>query len=161
MLSINSKLTLIVLTPLPIMSITIFYISKVIHQKSQGVQEQLSKLSNLSQETFSGIRVIKSFVKEKSNSKRFEKETNEYLNRNISLAKTNALFFPFMLLLIGFSTLLTIYIGGQEVDAGNHFRKYSRVHYLCKYANLAHGFYRMGVPLFKEQPHRKNVLMIF
>ena len=119
MLSINSKLTLIVLTPLPIMSITIFYISKVIHQKSQGVQEQLSKLSNLSQETFSGIRVIKSFVKEKSNSKRFEKETNEYLNRNISLAKTNALFFPFMLLLIGFSTLLTIYIGGQEADAGN------------------------------------------
>ena len=119
MFSINVKLTLFVLTPLPIMSITIFYISKVIHQKSEGVQKQLSKLSTLSQEAFSGIRVIKSFVNEKSNSKRFEKETNEYLNRNVSLAKTNALFFPFMLLLIGLSTLLTIYIGGQEAAAGN------------------------------------------
>ena len=119
MFSINIKLTLFVLIPLPIMSITIFYISKVIHQKSQGVQKQLSKLSTLSQEAFSGIRVIKSFVNEKSNSKRFEKETNEYLNRNVSLAKTNALFFPFMLLLIGLSTLLTIYFGGQEAAAGN------------------------------------------
>ena len=119
MFSINVKLTLFVLTPLPIMSITIFYISKVIHQKSEGVQKQLSKLSTLSQEAFSGIRIIKSFVNEKSNSKRFKEETNEYLNRNVSLAQTNALFFPFMLLLIGLSTLLTIYIGGQEAAAGN------------------------------------------
>ena len=73
MFSINVKLTLFVLTPLPIMSISIFYISKVIHQKSEGVQKQLSKLSTLSQEAFSGIRVIKSFVNEKNNSKKFEK----------------------------------------------------------------------------------------
>lgn len=119
MFSINIKLTLFVLMPLPIMSISIFYISKVIHQKSEGVQKQLSKLSTLSQEAFSGIRVIKSFVNEKNNCKNFEKETNEYSNRNVSLAKTNALFFPFMLLLIGLSTLLTIYIGGQEAAAGN------------------------------------------
>ena len=119
MFSINVKLTLFVLTPLPIMSISIFYISKVIHQKSEGVQKQLSKLSTLSQEAFSGIRVIKSFVNEKSNSNKFEKETNEYSILNVSLAKTNALFFPFMLLLIGLSTLLTIYIGGQEAAAGN------------------------------------------
>ena len=119
MFSINVKLSLLVLTPLPIMSVTIFYISKVIHQKSEGVQNKLSKLSTLSQESFSGIRVIKSFVNEKTNKNRFEKETNEYLNRNVSLAKTNALFFPFMLLLIGLSTLLTIYIGGQEAAAGN------------------------------------------
>ena len=119
MFSINVKLSLLVLTPLPIMSVTIFYISKVIHQKSEGVQNQLSKLSTISQESFSGIRVIKSFVNEKINKNRFEKETNEYLNRNVSLAKTNALFFPFMLLLIGLSTLLTIYIGGQEAAAGN------------------------------------------
>lgn len=119
MFSINVKLTLFVLTPLPIMSITIFYISKVIHQKSEGVQKQLSKLSTLSQEAFSGIRVIKSFVNEKANSSQFKKETNDYLYQNVSLAKTNALFFPFMLLLIGLSTLLTIYIGGQEAAAGN------------------------------------------
>ena len=119
MFSINIKLTLFVLTPLPIMSITIYYISKVIHRKSEGVQKQLSKLSTLSQEAFSGISVIKSFVIEKTNSKRFGEATNEYLYRNVSLAKTNALFFPFMLLLIGLSTLLTIYIGGQEASAGN------------------------------------------
>ena len=119
MLSINVKLTLFVLAPLPIMSISIFYISKVIHQKSERVQTQLSKLSTFSQETFSGIRIIKSFTNEQSNSKDFESETKKYLNENVSLAKTNALFFPFMLLLIGISTLLTIYIGGKEAIAGN------------------------------------------
>ena len=145
MFSINIKLTLFVLTPLPIMSITIYYISKVIHRKSEGVQKQLSKLSTLSQEAFSGISVIKSFVIEKSNSKRFGEETNEYLYRNVSLAKTNALFFPFMLLLIGLSTLLTIYIGGQEACCWkHHYRKHSRIYYLCKHANVADGFYRMG-----------------
>ena len=119
MLSINVKLTLFVLAPLPIMSISIFYISKVIHQKSERVQIQLSKLSTFSQETFSGIRIIKSFTNEKSNSKFFETETKNYLKENVSLARTNALFFPFMLLLIGLSTLLTIYIGGKEAIAGN------------------------------------------
>jgi ATP-binding cassette subfamily B protein len=119
MLSINVKLTLFVLAPLPIMSISIFYISKVIHQKSERVQVQLSKLSTFSQETFSGIRIIKSFTNEKSNSEYFEDETKNYLKENVSLARTNALFFPFMLLLIGISTLLTIYIGGKEAIAGN------------------------------------------
>ena len=119
MLSINVKLTLFVLAPLPIMSISIFYISKVIHKKSERVQIQLSKLSTFSQETFSGIRIIKSFTNEKSNSKFFETETKNYLKENVSLARTNALFFPFMLLLIGLSTLLTIYIGGKEAIAGN------------------------------------------
>lgn len=119
MLSINVKLTLFVLAPLPIMSISIFYISKVIHQKSERVQLQLSKLSTFSQETFSGIRIIKSFTNEKSNSEYFEAETKNYLKENVSLARTNALFFPFMLLLIGLSTLLTIYIGGKEAIAGN------------------------------------------
>ncbi|MDA8956086.1 ABC transporter ATP-binding protein/permease [Flavobacteriales bacterium] len=119
MLSINVKLTLFVLAPLPIMSISIFYISKVIHQKSERVQIQLSKLSTFSQETFSGIRIIKSFTNEKSNSEYFEAETKNYLKENVSLARTNALFFPFMLLLIGLSTLLTIYIGGKEAIAGN------------------------------------------
>jgi ATP-binding cassette, subfamily B, multidrug efflux pump len=119
MLTINVKLTLFVLAPLPVMSISIFYISKLIHQKSERVQVQLSKLSTFSQETFSGIRIIKSFTNEKSNSKFFETETKNYLKENVSLARTNALFFPFMLLLIGLSTLLTIYIGGKEAIAGN------------------------------------------
>jgi len=119
MFSINVKLSLFVLAPLPLMSITIFFISKVIHAKSEKVQTQLSTLSTLSQESFSGIRILKSFVNEKTNFNIFKTETNEYLKRNVSLAKTNAAFFPFMLLLIGLSTLLTIYIGGKESIAGN------------------------------------------
>ena len=101
------------------MSITIFFISKVIHTKCEKVQTQLSALSTLTQESFSGIRVLKSFVNEGANFSIFKSETNEYLKRNLSLAKTNAAFFPFMLLLIGLSTLLTIYIGGKESIAGN------------------------------------------
>ena len=119
MFSINVKLSLYVLAPLPIMSISIFFISKIIHSKSERVQKQLSLLSTISQESFSGIRILKSFVIEKMNFTQFNSETNEYLKRNISLAKTNASFFPFMLLLIGISTLLTIYIGGKEAIAGN------------------------------------------
>ena len=119
MFSINVKLSLFVLAPLPIMSITIFFISKVIHAKSEKVQTQLSTLSTLTQESFSGIRIIKSFVNEITNFSIFKSETNEYLKRNVSLAKTNAAFFPFMLLLIGLSTLLTIYVGGKESIAGN------------------------------------------
>lgn len=119
MFSINAKLSLFVLAPLPIMSVTIFFISKIIHSKSEGVQQQLSVLSTISQESFSGIRILKSFVNESINFNYFSKETYEYQKRNISLAKTNAAFFPFMLLLIGLSTLLTIYVGGLEAAAGN------------------------------------------
>lgn len=119
MFSINVKLSLYVLAPLPIMSVSIFFISKVIHSKSEKVQKQLSLLSTTSQESFSGIRILKSFVIERMNFRQFKNETNEYLKRNVSLAKTNAAFFPFMLLLIGLSTLLTIYIGGKEAIAGN------------------------------------------
>ncbi|MDC3104090.1 ABC transporter ATP-binding protein/permease, partial [Flavobacteriales bacterium] len=119
MFSINVKLSLFVLAPLPIMSITIFFISKVIYAKSEKVQTQLSTISTLTQESFSGIRIIKSFVNERTNFSIFKSETNEYLKRNVSLAKTNAAFFPFMLLLIGLSTLLTIYVGGKESIAGN------------------------------------------
>ncbi|MAZ54676.1 MAG: ABC transporter [Flavobacteriales bacterium] len=119
MFSINIKLSLYVLAPLPIMSITIFFISKTIHSKSEKVQNQLSTISNVTQESFSGIRILKSFIIEKINFDNFKSETNEYLKRNVSLAKTNAAFFPFMLLLIGLSTLLTIYIGGKESIAGN------------------------------------------
>ncbi len=119
MFSINIKLSLFVLAPLPIMSISIFFISKIIHSKSEKVQKQLSLLSTISQESFSGIRILKSFVNEKMNFKLFNTETDEYLKRNVSLARTNAAFFPFMLLLIGLSTLLTIYVGGTEAIAGN------------------------------------------
>ena len=130
MFSINIKLSLFVLAPLPIMSISIFFISKIIHSKSEKVQKQLSILSTISQESFSGIRILKSFVNEKMNFKLFNTETDKYLKKNVSLARTNAAFFPFMLLLIGLSTLLTIYVGGIEAIAGNITNSNS-MHQLC------------------------------
>jgi ATP-binding cassette subfamily B protein len=119
MISVNPILTLYVLLPLPILSIAIYYVSSIMNKKSDLVQAQLSKLSSLVQEAFSGIRVVKAFNKEESLIKNFEAESNTYNNLNMDLVKVNALFYPTMLLLIGLSTLLTIYIGGMEAIKGN------------------------------------------
>jgi ATP-binding cassette subfamily B protein len=89
------------------------------NKKSEIVQRQLSKLSSISQETFSGIRVIKSYVQEDFAQNQFMEAAEDYKNKNLSLVKVNALFFPLMILLIGLSTLFTIYIGGLEAIAGN------------------------------------------
>ncbi|MFN7015334.1 MAG: ABC transporter transmembrane domain-containing protein, partial [Bacteroidia bacterium] len=119
MISVNPKLTFYVLLPLPILSVDIYYVSSVMNKKSDLVQEQLSKLSTIVQETFSGIRVVKAFNKEESILKNFAVESKDYSNRCMNLVKVNALFYPAMLLLIGLSTLLTIYIGGMEAIRGN------------------------------------------
>ena len=119
MISVNPKLTLYVLTPLPILSFTIYYVSNIINRKSESVQHQLSVLSTFTQEAFSGIRVIKAYNREDSSIQNFEEECNEYKDKSLALVKVNALFHPFMILLIGLSTLLTVYIGGIEVIAGN------------------------------------------
>jgi ATP-binding cassette subfamily B multidrug efflux pump len=118
MLFINVKLTLYTLAPLPVLAITIYYVSNIINVKSEKVQKQLSGLSTFVQEAFSGIRVIKSFVRENDSIDAFEKECIDYKDKNLSLATTNALFFPLMILLIGISTIFTIYIGGLEVISG-------------------------------------------
>ncbi len=119
MLSVNVKLSLYVLAPLPFLSLSIYWVSDIMNRKGEEVQEQQSKLSTFVQEAFSGIRVLKSFVKEEQSSNDFLKESELYKNKSLGLAKVNALFFPLMLLLVGLSTLLTIYIGGQEVIAGH------------------------------------------
>ncbi len=118
MLDINVKLTLYVLTPLPILAVAIFYISKKINVKSEQVQRQLSSISTYVQEAFSGIRVLKAYTREKDSLDRFSVEANTYLKKNEELYRINALFFPLMILLIGLSTILTVYVGGQEVFAG-------------------------------------------
>ncbi len=118
MLDINVKLTLYVLTPLPILAVAIFYISKKINIKSEQVQRQLSSISTYVQEAFSGIRVLKAYTRERDSLDRFSVEANTYLKKNEELYRINALFFPLMILLIGLSTILTVYIGGQEVFAG-------------------------------------------
>ena len=118
MISIDVELTMYTLIPFPLLSISIFILSKVIHKRSTIVQEYLSKLTTFNQEFFSGINVVKSYGIETSVIKDFDKITNESKEKNIHLQKANALFFPLMILLIGISNLFVIYIGGTQYING-------------------------------------------
>jgi ATP-binding cassette, subfamily B, multidrug efflux pump len=115
----NTELTFYVLSPLPILAVTIYYVNTIINRKSDRIQTLLSDLTTNSQESYSGIRVIKSFVQEKAMLGFFEKNSEQYRSNAISLAKTEATFFPAMGLMIGISTLLTIMIGGLYVIDGS------------------------------------------
>jgi ATP-binding cassette subfamily B protein len=118
MFSIDPILTAYTLIPFPILSISIFILSKVINEKSTIVQQYLSKLTTFNQEFFSGINVVKSYGIEKSIIKNFDVLANDSKNKNIDLYKVQAIFFPLMILLIGTSNLLVIYIGGKQYIAG-------------------------------------------
>lgn len=118
MVQANASLTLWVLLPLPILSVSIYQVSKRMNLGNKVIQEQLSLLTASAQETFAGIRIIKSFGMEATFSKKFHEEGEEYKRRNMDLAKINAMFFPLMLLLMGLSTLLVIYLGGKAVEDG-------------------------------------------
>ncbi len=118
MINIDFKLTVYVLLPLPILSISIYYVSNKINKKSTKVQEQLSNITTQAQEAFSGIRVLKAYGREEYSINEFEKQSIEYKKRTMGLVKTESLFQPFMILLIGISSILTIYIGGMESIAG-------------------------------------------
>jgi ATP-binding cassette subfamily B protein len=107
----NWRLTAYVLSPLPILAITIYYVNIIIHKKSEKIQALLSDLTTAAQESYSGIRVIKSFVQEKAMFSFFSKKSEEYKNSAVSLAKVEAVYFPTMALLIGLSNILTIAIG--------------------------------------------------
>ena len=112
------EFSLYVLAPLPVLAFSIYYVSNLINKKSLKVQEQLSLLSTSAQETFSGIRVVKAFAREETMQERYAADSNEYLKRNMSLAKTESLFQPFMMLLIGVSIIITIFIGGSKAIDG-------------------------------------------
>lgn len=118
MLSINVELTIYVLVPLPILAVAIYLLNSKIISKSEAVQKQLSTISSFVQEMFSGIRVLKAYNREDFTRNSFYDEAQKYRSRNIELIKTNALFYPLIILLIGLSTLITIYIGGQKVFSG-------------------------------------------
>ncbi|MBU3714619.1 MAG: ABC transporter ATP-binding protein, partial [Ferruginibacter sp.] len=109
------KLTLVALCPLPVLAFTIYYVNTIIHKKSEKIQSLLSDLTTNAQESYSGIRVIKSFVQEKAMLGFFKKNAEAYNKNALSLAKTEAVYFPSMSLLIGMSTLITIWIGGLDV----------------------------------------------
>jgi ATP-binding cassette subfamily B multidrug efflux pump len=118
MWNVNSELTLYVLTPLPILSILIYLVSKQINKKSERVQSKLSDLSTFVQEAFSGIRVIKAYNRLPEREHEFTGHCNDYKDTSLDLVKVNALFMPAMVLLIGLSTILTIYIGGRLTIEG-------------------------------------------
>jgi len=112
MLKRDAELTLYALAPLPILAITIYFVNNTINKKSEQIQESLSDLTTNAQESYSGIRVIKSFVQEKAMLGFFAKNSEEYKKNAIGLAKVEAVYFPSITFLIGLSTLLTIMIGG-------------------------------------------------
>jgi ATP-binding cassette subfamily B protein len=112
MIKENKYLTLYVLSPLPILAVTIYYVNTIIHKKSERIQALLSDLTTTAQESYSGIRVIKSFVQEKAMMGFFHKNSVDYKDNAVGLAKVESIYFPAMGLLIGLSTLLTIMIGG-------------------------------------------------
>lgn len=118
MISVSPKLTLWVLLPLPILSVSIYYVNTIIYKKSDAIQKKLSELTTFVQEAFSGIRVMKAFGVGRDSWNEFSNENEEYRSKALSLAKVDALFFPLMMLLVGLSNLLVIYIGGMEVIDG-------------------------------------------
>ena len=114
MLSKDVNLTLLVLAPLPLLAITIYKVNSIINKKSESIQQHLSNLTTNAQESYSGIRVIKSFVQEKAMLGFFNHNSEQYKANAISLAKVEALYFPSMALMIGISTLITIFVGGMQ-----------------------------------------------
>ena len=118
MINASPKLTLYTVVPLPILSIIIYKLSKEIHKRSTIVQEYLSKLSTFTQESFSGISVIKAYGIEPQTSVNFKSLSAKSKEKQISLTKVQAWFFPMMILLIGTSNLLVIYVGGMQYING-------------------------------------------
>ncbi|TKK67182.1 ABC transporter ATP-binding protein [Ilyomonas limi] len=114
----NASLTWLVLSPLPILAITIYVVNNVIHKKSEIVQRSLSDLTTNAQESYSGIRVIKSFGQEKNMLGFFKKNSEEYRRNTVSLSKLEAIYFPSMTLMIGLSTLIAILSGSLQVLHG-------------------------------------------
>jgi len=119
MYAVNAKLATYCLLPLPVLVVIIYFVNTQINNKSEQIQEQLSRLSSFVQERFSGIRVIKSYVREEYTRKVFAEESAGYKENAMSLVRVQALFYPTMLLLVGLSTILTVYIGGEQVLDGS------------------------------------------
>lgn len=118
MVKVNLELTLYVLLPLPFLAIGIYKVNQLILSRSSAIQKQLGRLTSFSQEAYSGIRVIKSYGLEKSFSDAFQTELSQFRGKALDLVKVDALYFPITMLLIGLSTILTVFIGGIQVAEG-------------------------------------------
>lgn len=118
MITVNPTLTLYALLPLPVLSLSIYFVNNMINERSEKIQRSLSELSTFVQEAFSGIRVIKAFVREQDSAKDFASASEDYKVKSIRLTRVNALFFPIIMALVGISTIITVYVGGIQVISG-------------------------------------------
>lgn len=124
MVNVSWELTMYSLIPLPLLSFSIYYVTSIINKRSEEIQGQLSVLNSLSQEVYSGIRVVKSYVQENSMGTYFQKETERFKEKSLKMVRIDAFFRPLMLMLIGASTIITVYVGGllmmsDKISAGN------------------------------------------
>jgi ATP-binding cassette subfamily B multidrug efflux pump len=119
MVTVDVKLTIFSIMPMPILVVTIYYVNNIINFRSEKIQQRLSALSSFVQENFSGIRVIKSYVREEMVRESFAEESENYKTHSMELVKVQAMFFPTMLLLVGLSNVIIMYVGGVEVMKGN------------------------------------------
>ncbi|HRI29188.1 MAG TPA: ABC transporter ATP-binding protein, partial [Chitinophagales bacterium] len=119
MLRVNVQLTFYVLLPLPVLAMSIYLVNSLIHRRSEAIQTQLSRLTTLAQEAFSGIRVVKAYTQENATGAFFNHESELYKQKSLQLARVQAFFGPLMMLLVGLSTILTIFIGGMGVINGS------------------------------------------
>ncbi|MFC5627085.1 ABC transporter ATP-binding protein [Algoriphagus winogradskyi] len=118
MITVNPLLTLYALLPLPVLSLSIYYVNNMINERSEKIQRSLSGLSTFVQEAFSGIRVLKAFVRESDSANDFATASEDYKVKSIRLTRVNALFFPIIMALVGVSTIITVYVGGLQVISG-------------------------------------------
>ena len=118
MLTVNVRLAIFSIAPMPILALIIYYVHNVINFRSEKIQERLSALSSFVQENFSGIRIMKSYVREGHARERFADESEDYKVHSMALVKVQAAFYPLMLFLVGLANVITIYIGGVEVMKG-------------------------------------------
>jgi ATP-binding cassette subfamily B protein len=115
MLNVSLELTLWALLPLPFLSISIYWVSTLINRRSEKIQQQLAVLTSTAQEVYSGIRVVKSYVQEKAMGRWFADQSEEFRRKSLKLIRIDAFFFPLMALMIGVSTIITVYVGGLLV----------------------------------------------
>ncbi len=119
MLKVNVTLTLWSLLPLPFLSISIYYVSTMINRKSEKIQQQLALLTGTAQEVYSGIRVVKSYAREAQMGRWFADQSETYRQKSLELIRVDAFFYPLMLLMVGASTIITVYVGGLQVIKGH------------------------------------------
>lgn len=118
MVVVNAELTLYVLLPMPVLALSIYLVHERINKRSEQAQNQLSTISSFTQEAFSGIRLLRAYTREDVSRRNFNQQSDVYMDLSLRLAKVDALFFPTILLLVGLSTVLTVWVGGEKVIAG-------------------------------------------